>query len=415
MLGKSNTFRSLWSKSRNATVWSSASKTGGVHHPVRLFHASSSISEEASVGFSLADRFETHNIDGLPDETSFTKSELLEYYETMYTMRRLEIACDLEYKAQTIKGFCHLYDGQEAIAMGMKAALTYDDPLITSYRCHCHQLARGDTPEKIFAELMGKGTGSVGGKGGSMHLYKADANFYGGAAIVGAQVPVGAGLGFACKYNCKEGEKMNTAFAMYGDGAANQGQAWEAANMAKIWGLPICFIIENNQYGMGTSVERSSANTEYFKQGGVVIPGIKCDGMNVLAVREAIRFVKDYCGAGKGPIYLEFNTYRYHGHSMTDPGVTYRSREEVDTMRQDYDPVNFVKTLLLDNDMSDADEIKAIEKRVRGDIKKAVKKAKADSEPNLETLCQDIYSNGEGGSEVPDYIRMPDVAKSVTK
>jgi pyruvate dehydrogenase E1 component alpha subunit len=247
-------------------------------------------------------------------------------------VRRVEVTCDAEYKARKIRGFCHLYDGQEAIAMGTEAALTRDDDWITTYRCHgCVQeaarcaltprpprsaaLVRGVPAAQVFAEQFGASLGCSRGKGGSMHLYRKEANFYGGAAIVGAHVPVAAGLAFFHKYTKPKDAKelSNVSVVMYGDGAANQGQAWEAANMAMLWKLPVIFVIENNQYGMGTSIERSSALTEYYKQGGEIIPGIQINGMDVLAVREGMRAAKAHARAGNGPVFVEAKTYRYHG------------------------------------------------------------------------------------------------------
>ncbi len=246
----------------------------------------------------------------------------------------MEIACDNEYKSRNIRGFCHLYDGQEAVGMGMEAALTKADSITTSYRCHGIQYLRGDTVKRIVAELFGFEQGTVKGKGGSMHFYSKKNRFWGGAGIVGAQVPVGVGVAFADKYLNKGKFPTPVSMVLYGDGAANQGQIWEAANMAKLWSLPAVFVCENNQYGMGTSISRHSSNPDYYKQGGVVIPGVQCDGMDVLAVRECTKFVKEYAGSGKGPIFMEVKTYRYHGHSMSDPGITYRDRDEVNNMRQ---------------------------------------------------------------------------------
>eukprot|EP01031_Cornospumella_fuschlensis_P040627 gene40627-49534_t len=285
--------------------------------------ATLSTSNEITV--ELGDVFKTHNFEAPSTTVKTTKDELVAFLKEMYTMRRMEITNDTEYKARNIRGFCHLYDGQEAIASGTEAALTHEDSWITSYRCHCVAYLRGSTVEQVFAELFGFSQGTAKGKGGSMHFYSKKHNFYGGQGIVGAQVPVGAGLAFANKYNTKEGEKMPIAIAAYGDGAANQGQIWEAANMSKLWGLPMVFMIENNQYGMGTSTKRSSCNDWYYTMGGRTIPGIKINGMNVLAVKQGMKAVKDWCSSGNGPIYVELDTYRYHGHSMSDPGTTYRT------------------------------------------------------------------------------------------
>ncbi|KAH8072890.1 pyruvate dehydrogenase [Aureococcus anophagefferens] len=254
--------------------------------------AASSARSMSAVTIEFPGAYATHRCEA-PDAVAETsKEELLEYFKTMYTMRRMEITCDNEYKARTIRGFCHLYDGQEAIGTGINAALDLEDSSWAT---------RGET----------------GGKGGSMHFYNKEQNFYGGQGIVGAQVPVGTGLAFANKYKTPLGEKMPVAIGCYGDGAANQGQIWEAANMAALWKLPMIFCIENNQYGMGTSISRSSSNNDYYTMGNL-IPGIKMGGMNVLSVREGMKHVKDYVGSGNGPMYVEMSTYRYHGHSMSD-------------------------------------------------------------------------------------------------
>lgn len=341
------------------------------------------------------------------------KDELLRFLREMTTMRRMEITNDTEYKARNIRGFCHLYDGQEAIASGTEAALVPEDAWITSYRCHCLALLRGSTVEQVFAELLGFSHGSSKGKGGSMHFYSKKANFFGGQGIVGAQVPVGAGLAFAAKYNTPEGEKMPIALAAYGDGAANQGQIWEAANMSKLWGLPMVFVIENNQYGMGTSTKRSSCNDHYYTMGGRTIPGIKINGMNVLAVKQGMAAVREHCSSGKGPMYVEFDTYRYHGHSMSDPGTTYRTREEVGGVRQARDPIEYVKRLLTDHNLATAEEIKALEKDVRNEVNEALVRAKAGKFAPIEWLYEDIYADANGKSAPVPFIRTPDFTKSI--
>jgi pyruvate dehydrogenase E1 component alpha subunit len=347
-------------------------------------------------------------------KVEYTKDKLMEIFELMYTMRRMEITCDNEYKARNIRGFCHLYDGQEAVATGIHTALETADSWITSYRCHCVALARGGTVEKVVAELFGNIDGYSKGKGGSMHFYNKEHNFYGGSGIVGAQVPIGAGLAFANKYKAKPGEKMQVAIACYGDGAANQGQIWEAANMAALWKLPMIFCIENNHYGMGTSMDRHSSINDYYKMGNA-IPGIRIDGMNVLAVTEGMKFVKDYCGSGNGPMYVEMMTYRYHGHSMSDPGTTYRNREEIAFTRSTRDPIEFVKKCLMDAGFSDSEEIKEVEKKIRKSVQQEVLKAKESPKPPLEELFKHVFAvdlSGDGKSEYPEHIRMPDYAKS---
>ena len=245
-----------------------------------------------------------------------------------------------------------------------------------------------------------------------MHFYNKKQNFYGGQGIVGAQVPVGTGLAFANKYKTPPGEKMPVALAAYGDGAANQGQIAESANMAMLWKLPMLFAIENNQYGMGTSNARHSSNTDYFTMGNV-IPGLKIDGMNVLAVREAVKFAKDYASSGNGPMFLEFSTYRYHGHSMSDPGTTYRNRDEISAMRSTRDPIEHVKKMLMEFCSATDDELKTIEKDIRATVAAACDKAKAAKPPTMDELTKNIYLGPDGKSKPPPYIRMPNIEESL--
>lgn len=325
----------------------------------------------------------------------------------------MEISCDTEYKARNIRGFCHLYDGQEAIAMGMQSALSKEDAWITSYRCHCVAYLRGKKIEEVIGELFGFGMGATKGKGGSMHFYNKSHNFFGGQGIVGAQIPVGAGLAFAAKYKTPAGERMPVAIAGYGDGAANQGQIWESANMAKLWDLPLILYIENNHYGMGTSTQRHSCNDDYYTMGGRTIPGIRVNGMNVLAVKQCMEFAKEHCATGNGPMYVELDTYRYHGHSMSDPGTTYRTRDEVGSVRQTKDPIDYVKKLLIDNDFATTEEIKEIEKEVRGVVSEALKVAKSGSFPPVEWTYEDVYADANGKNEFPPFLRLPDYQKSL--
>lgn len=326
-----------------------------------------------------------------------TKPELLQMYEDMVTVRRLEMAADALYKAKKIRGFCHLSTGQEAIAVGMEKAITKDDSIITAYRCHGFTYMRGGTVKSIIAELLGRKDGISYGKGGSMHMFAK--GFYGGNGIVGAQVPVGAGIAFAQKYN---GQK-NSTFTLYGDGASNQGQVFEAYNMAKLWGLPCIFACENNKYGMGTAANRSSALTDYYKR-GQYIPGIRVNGMDVLAVKTACEFAKQYSTAEEGrPLVMEFVTYRYGGHSMSDPGTTYRTREEIQQMRSTNDPIAGLKAKILDWGVVEESELKEIDKSARARVDKEVKAAEASPVPNndMTTLFEDIYVKGSA----PEFFR----------
>jgi pyruvate dehydrogenase E1 component alpha subunit len=357
----------------------------------KSFPGLSSISKycfsEGSITVDLP-KFDTHRFDvPLPKQATATKSELIKYYQQFQVLRRMEIACDNLYKNREIRGFCHLYDGQEAIAVGIEPSTTFEDCLITAYRDHCQQRLRGDTTHQVIAELMGKITGSTKGRGGSMHLYRKKNNFYGGHGIVGAQVPLGVGLAFGLKYM----DKPNVAIAMYGDGAANQGQIFEVANIAGLQKLPAIFVCENNHYGMGTSTARAAHNTNFYQRGDL-IPGIRIDGQNVLAVRESVRVAKEYA-IKNGPIFLEFQTYRYHGHSMSDPGISYRTREEVSNMRKTKDCIDYVRGLLIDNKLASEQELKDIDKAAKEETDAAVEQARKDPFPNAGEHLENVYSN----------------------
>lgn len=301
----------------------------------------------------------------------------------------MEMAADRLYKEKKIRGFCHLSTGQEAVATGIEHAITKQDDIITAYRCHGYALMRGASVKSIIGELLGRREGIAYGKGGSMHMFAP--GFYGGNGIVGAQVPVGAGLAFAHKYN---GNK-NVSIALYGDGASNQGQVFEAFNMAKLWNLPVLFGCENNKYGMGTSANRSSALTDYYKR-GQYIPGLKVNGMDVLAVKAAVQYAKAHAVAGNGPLVLEYLTYRYGGHSMSDPGTTYRTREEIQRMRSTNDPIAGLKTKLIEWNVVTEDELKEVDKKARADVDAEVKEAEAMVPPpaDAKTLFEDIYVRG---------------------
>ncbi|TFL04248.1 pyruvate dehydrogenase e1 component alpha subunit [Pterulicium gracile] len=333
------------------------------------------------------DSFKAYKCDGPELDVQVTRDELINMYKTMQVMRRMEMAADALYKAKLIRGFCHLAIGQEAVSVGMEAGITPEDLVITAYRCHPFAVLRGGTVKGVLAELLGREAGMSNGKGGSMHIFTP--TFFGGNGIVGAQVPLGAGLAFAQKYN---GAK-NATFAMYGDGASNQGQVFEAYNMAKLWDLPCVFVCENNKYGMGTSAERSSSNTEYFTRGDK-IPGLQVNGMDIMAVKQAAKWSRDWVTSGKGPLVLEFVTYRYGGHSMSDPGTTYRTREEVQRMRSTQDPIRGLQHNLEEWGVATEQELKALDKEAKSEVDQAVEEAKASSEPAIKDLWTDIYYKG---------------------
>ena len=319
-------------------------------------------------------------------EITTTKDELLHFYRQMQRIRLTENASDSLYKKKQIRGFLHIYSGQEAVCIGMEAAITKGDHVITAYRDHAHAIGRGITPKRVIAELLGKKGGCSEGKGGSMHMYSREFNFYGGNGIVGAQVPVGAGLAFAAK-TLKTGK---VAIASYGDGASNQGQVFEAFNMSYLWKLPVVYVCENNKYGMGTEAFRSSASTEYYKRGDY-IPGIHVDGMDVLAVKAASQFAVNHARSGKGPVVMEMETYRYLGHSMSDPGTSYRTQDEVGAMRKTRDPISQIRERLLVNDIATKDEILEINKQVKAEIDEAVQFAIDDQFPPEQDLYSHIY------------------------
>ena len=314
------------------------------------------------------------------------KDELLQYYREMLMMRRFEEKAGQLYGMGLIAGFCHLYIGQEAVVTGIQAALEEGDQVITGYRDHAHMLACGMDPNGVMAELTGREGGYSRGKGGSMHMFSRDKQFYGGHGIVGAQVALGTGLAFADRY--KDNKKV--AVAYFGDGAANQGQVYESFNMAKLWDLPVIYVIENNQYAMGTSVKRASSETALHKRGiSFGIPGEEVDGMDVEAVKRAAEKAVKHARDGNGPYILEMKTYRYRGHSMSDP-AKYRTREEVDDIRSHHDPIDLIKKRLIEGKHATEDELKAFDKDVKAIVNAAAQFAKDSPEPDPSELYTDV-------------------------
>jgi pyruvate dehydrogenase E1 component alpha subunit len=315
------------------------------------------------------------------------RSALLGAYKSMLLIRRFEERAGQLYGMGLIGGFCHLYIGQEAIAVGMLAAKREGDQVVTGYREHGHMLALGISPRAVMAELTGRADGVSRGKGGSMHMFSPAAGFYGGHGIVGAQVSLGTGLALANRYR----DDGAVAFVYFGDGAANQGQVYESFNMAELWGLPVVYVIENNQYAMGTSVERSSSETHLFRRGASFnIPGRQVDGMDVLAVQEAGLAAAEHARSGKGPFILEMKTYRYRGHSMSDPGK-YRTREEIDEVRKTRDPIEHLQERLEAEGLADDAAMKAIDAEVKSIVADAAEFARTAPEPEAAELYTDVY------------------------
>jgi len=321
-----------------------------------------------------------------PDRYNASKDELLDFYKQMLLIRRFEEKAGQLYGLGLIGGFCHLYIGQEAVAVGLQSALDPDkDSVITGYRDHGHMLAYGIDPKIIMAELTGRAAGISRGKGGSMHMFSTEKKFYGGHGIVGAQVALGTGLAFSHKYN----EDGGVTLAYFGDGAANQGQVYESFNMAELWKLPIVYVIENNQYAMGTAVGRSSAEDQLYKRGeSFRIPGIQVDGMDVLACRGAAEEALAWVRAGRGPLILEMKTYRYRGHSMSDP-AKYRSRDEVQAVRDKSDPIEHAKRELEAMGIKE-EELKPVEAEIRKRVQEAADYAEQTPEPAPEELYTDV-------------------------
>jgi len=320
--------------------------------------------------------------------TALSSEELFQFYRQMLQIRRFEEKAGQLYGMGLIQGFCHLYIGQEAVVVGMQAAARSDvDTLITSYRDHGHMLATGMDPKGVMAELTGRKGGYSKGKGGSMHMFSREKRFFGGHGIVAAQVPIGTGLGFAHKYL----EDGGVCMTYYGDGAANQGQVYESFNMASLWKLPVVYVIENNRYGMGTSVSRASATQELFARGaGFGIPGERVDGMDVGAVKAAGEKALDHARNGEGPFILGMQTYRYRGHSMSDP-AQYRTREEVSQVRAERDPIDRVRQQLIDGKHASEEKIKQVDDEVKAVIADAAEYAQQSPEPDLSELYSDVY------------------------
>ena len=326
---------------------------------------------------------------GASEVAELSKDAELSAYRSMLLIRRFEEKAGQLYGMGLIGGFCHLYIGQEAVVVGVQMAMIDGDQVVTGYRDHGHMLATGMEPKGVMAELTGRRSGYSRGKGGSMHMFSKEKNFYGGHGIVGAPVPIGTGLAFANKYR----ENGNVSLTYFGDGAANQGQVYESFNMAKLWDLPVVYVIENNQYGMGTSVKRASATTELCKRGlSFDIPGEQVDGMDVRAVKAAADKALARARGGQGPMILEMLTYRYRGHSMSDP-AKYRAREEVQKMRSERDPIEQVSMRLQETGRASEEDLKAIDKDIRRIVNEAAEFAQHDPEPDPSELWTDVYAD----------------------
>jgi len=315
-----------------------------------------------------------------------TPDDLVKFYKDMLLIRRFEERAGQLYGMGLIGGFCHLYIGQEAVVVGLQACALPGDSVVTSYRDHGHMLATGMDPKGVMAELTGRADGYSRGKGGSMHMFSREKGFFGGHGIVGAQVPIGTGLAFAHKYKGDGGLCM----AYMGDGAFNQGQVYESLNMASLWDLPVLYVVENNKYGMGTSVERASASTDLASRGAAYnVKSMSVDGMDVQAVHAAGVEAVNYIRAGKGPVLMEAKTYRYRGHSMSDP-AKYRTKEELQKMRADHDPIDHLRQTLINMKVMDDDGFKAIDKDIKDVVMAAAEFAQQSPEPDPSELWTDI-------------------------
>jgi pyruvate dehydrogenase E1 component alpha subunit len=321
--------------------------------------------------------------DGKPNISNDT---LIEFYNKMVFSRKFEEACVKLYLSRYIAGFCHLYIGQEAVIAGVYAAIKSTDQVITSYRDHCHILFAGTDPKKVMAELIGRYDGVCKGKGGSMHLFDTQRGFYGGHGIVGAQVSLGTGIAFANKYN----QNDSLCVTFFGDGASHQGQVYESFNMAKLWNLPVIYIIENNEYAMGTCVARSSSSLELYKRGiGFNIPGVQVDGMDFFAMKHAMDQAVNYVRSGNGPIILEVKTYRYRGHSMSDP-AKYRTKEEVENYKENKDPIANLEKYMIEKKIIQKNQIEDLYAKTETKIEQIVEFAKNSPPPPIEELYTDV-------------------------
>ncbi|KJV65638.1 MULTISPECIES: pyruvate dehydrogenase (acetyl-transferring) E1 component subunit alpha [Ehrlichia] len=320
---------------------------------------------------------------------NLTNKQLVNCYYSMLLMRRFEEKSGQLYGMGLIGGFCHLYIGQEAIAVGIQNAIIEGDAIITSYRDHGFMLSVGTDPKYVMAELMGKSTGCSKGKGGSMHMFNINKHFFGGHGIVGAQVPIGTGIALANKYK----KNNNVVFVCFGDGAVNQGQVYESFNFAALSKLPVVYVIENNEYAMGTSVSRSSYITDLYKKGeSFGISGYQVDGMDLFSVTQAATDAANYCRSNNGPILLEMKTYRYRGHSMSDP-AKYRSKQEVEEIKENKDPITNLKNYLVSNNIISDDDCNKYDKEIRNIVKESVDFSQNSNEPDADMLYTDIYKD----------------------
>ncbi|KAJ8922463.1 hypothetical protein NQ315_004410 [Exocentrus adspersus] len=341
--------------------------------------------------------YDLHHVDTSPPSSAeLTKEDAFEYFRQMSVIRNMEKTLSALYKEKKIRGFCHLYSGQEAVGVGVHSVMSPEDTAITSYRCHGWIYLLSKSVQGVIAELLAGTTGCARGKGGSMHMYAP--RLYGGNGIVGSHIPLGTGVAFAHQYK-NDGAVCVT---LYGDGAANQGQTAETFNLAKIKSIPVLYLIENNMYAMGTSVLRHCANPLLYTRGDT-IPGMRIDGMDIVTVREAARFGLDYVRSGKGPFIVEAVTYRYFGHSMSDPGTSYRSRDEIKQVRDTKDPIMLLKEKILSSELGTEEELKNIDKDAKAEVDKALKASLADKEAPLEELVCDIYSDFKGTVRLPAF------------